>query len=44
MTTMVALDLLVTNAFSSNVLYHNNGDGTFTEATRKAGVGGDQHH
>jgi hypothetical protein len=37
-------DLLVTNAFSSNVLYHNNGDGTFTEATRKAGVGGDQHH
>ena len=26
----------------SNALYRNNGNGTFTEVTRKAGVGGDR--
>jgi hypothetical protein len=31
------LDLYVTN-FGHNVLYHNNGDGTFTDVTREAGV------
>jgi hypothetical protein len=31
------LDLYVTN-FGANVLYHNNGDGTFTDVTRTAGV------
>ncbi|PYV12803.1 MAG: hypothetical protein DMG07_16310 [Acidobacteria bacterium] len=31
------LDLYVTN-FGSNVLYHNNGNGTFTDRTRDAGV------
>ena len=30
-------DLYVTN-FGRNVLYHNNGDGTFTDVTEKAGV------
>ena len=25
-------------------LYHNNGDGTFTDATEKAGVGGEGHY
>ncbi len=31
------LDLYVTN-YGSNILYHNNGDGTFTDVTAKAGV------
>jgi enediyne biosynthesis protein E4 len=31
-------DIYVTN-FGRNILYHNNGDGTFTDVTRKAGVG-----
>ena len=37
-------DLFVTNAFGPNILYHNNGDGTFSDETKKAGVGGDQLH
>ena len=32
-------DLFVT-AYGGNKLYHNNGDGTFTDVTAKAGVGG----
>lgn len=32
------IDLYVTN-FGMNVLYRNNGDGTFTDVTRRAGVG-----
>jgi hypothetical protein len=32
-------DLYVTN-YGKNVLYHNNGDGTFTDVTAKAGVEG----
>jgi hypothetical protein len=31
-------DLYVSN-FGENILYHNNGDGTFSDVTRKAGVG-----
>src|SRR5258707_912057 len=27
-----------------SALYHNNGDGTFTEVTAKAGVGGEGHY
>src|SRR5262249_61560556 len=32
-------DLFVTY-FGKNVLYHNNGDGTFSDVTEKGGVGG----
>lgn len=32
-------DIYVTG-FSGNILYHNNGDGTFTDVTKKAGVVG----
>jgi len=32
-------DLLVTS-YGKNILYHNNGDGTFTDVTAKAGVAG----
>ena len=32
-------DLFVTN-FGPNILYKNNGDGTFTDVTSQAGVGG----
>lgn len=32
-------DLFVTS-YGHNVLYHNNGDGTFTDVTQRAGVGG----
>ncbi|HTF26777.1 MAG TPA: VCBS repeat-containing protein [Candidatus Limnocylindria bacterium] len=34
-------DLYVT-AYGGNKLYHNNGDGTFTDVTEKAGVGGSE--
>ena len=30
-------DIYITN-FGSNILYHNNGDGTFTDVTERAGV------
>jgi hypothetical protein len=36
-------DLFVTG-YGKNVLYHNNGDGTFTNVTAKAGVAGDGWH
>ena len=36
---MAILDLYVT-AFGPNILYRNNGDGTFTDVTTKAGVAG----
>jgi enediyne biosynthesis protein E4 len=36
-------DLFVTS-YGKNVLYHNNGDGTFTNVTAKAGVAGDGWH
>jgi hypothetical protein len=32
-------DLYVTS-YGKNILYHNNGDGTFTDVTAKAGVAG----
>ena len=32
-------DIYVTG-YGGNLLYHNNGDGTFTDVTKKAGVGG----
>jgi len=32
-------DIFVTN-YGKNILYHNNGDGSFTDVTAKAGVGG----
>lgn len=36
-TTMVIQICYVTN-YGKNILYHNNGDGTFTDVTAKAGV------
>jgi hypothetical protein len=32
-------DLFVTSTRGGNILFHNNGDGTFTDVTAKAGVG-----
>jgi enediyne biosynthesis protein E4 len=32
------LDLYLVNSAASSALYHNNGDGTFTEVTEKVGV------
>jgi hypothetical protein len=32
-------DIYLVNQLGPNALYHNNGDGTFTEVTRQAGVG-----
>jgi enediyne biosynthesis protein E4 len=37
-------DLFVTNAFGRNVLYRNNGDGTFSDVTQKAKIGGEPGH
>ena len=34
-----ALDIYVTNRSGANALYRNNGDGTFTDVAKKAGVG-----
>ena len=34
---MAIMDLYVTN-YGRNVLYHNNGNGTFTDVTKTAGV------
>ncbi len=34
-------DLFLTHFGAPNQLFHNNGDGTFTDVTAKAGVGGD---
>lgn len=31
-------DIFVTNSFGCDVLYHNNGNGTFTDVTRTAGI------
>jgi len=33
------VDLYLTNSFGKNVLYRNNGDGTFSDVTNRAGVG-----
>jgi hypothetical protein len=34
-------DLFVSRTFQPNQLFHNNGDGTFTDVTRKSGIGAD---
>ncbi len=34
-------DFFVSRTFTPNQLYHNNGDGTFTNVTEKAGIGAD---
>ena len=34
-------DLFVSRTFRPNQLFHNNGDGTFTDVTREAGIGED---
>jgi hypothetical protein len=34
-------DLFVSRTFAPNQLFHNNGDGTFTDVTRKSGIGED---
>ena len=34
-------DVFITHFGAPNQLFHNNGDGTFTDVTQKAGVGGD---
>jgi hypothetical protein len=35
-----SLDALMSSPIESNILYHNNGDGTFTDVTDKAGLRG----
>jgi enediyne biosynthesis protein E4 len=37
------VDVFITHFGSANQLFHNNGDGTFTDVTAKAGVAGDGH-
>ena len=37
------VDLYVTTILEGNRLYHNNGNGTFSDVTAKAGVGGGRH-
>jgi hypothetical protein len=34
-------DVFVSRTFSPNQLFHNNGDGTFTDVTKKSGIGED---
>lgn len=34
-------DLFVSRTFKPNQLFHNNGDGTFTDVTKKSGIGAD---
>jgi hypothetical protein len=34
-------DLFVSRTFQPNQLFHNNGDGTFTDVTKKSGIGAD---
>jgi enediyne biosynthesis protein E4 len=37
------VDVFITHFGAPNQLFHNNGDGTFTDVTAKAGVAGDGH-
>jgi enediyne biosynthesis protein E4 len=39
-----ATDIYKPPAPLRSALYHNNGDGTFTDVTQKAGVGGEGHY
>ena len=38
-TTTTAIEDLYVTAYGGNKLYHNNGDGTFTDVTSQAGRG-----
>ena len=37
------VDVFITHFGAPNQLFHNNGDGTFADVTKRAGVGGDGH-
>src|SRR6266581_962456 len=37
------VDVFITHLGAPNQLFHNNGDGTFADVTKRAGVGGDGH-